>query len=108
MSRKLTIILLALVFINSSKSRRETKKRTTRAPAVEDISDESSLTHIRCEDSNFLGRITEETHVLEHGDRVLRLSEVLDEMRCGFLFALTFVVLDVDELEFMTKSTRGQ
>lgn len=100
--------MLALVLIDSSKSRRETKKRTTRAPTVEDISDESSLTHVRCEDGNSLGRITEETHVLEHGDRILRLSEILDEMGCGFLFALAFVVLDVDKLEFMTKSTRGQ
>lgn len=72
-------------------------------PTVEDIPDECPLTHICCEDSNLLGRVAEETHVLEHGDRVLRFSEVLDEMGCGFLFALAFVVLDVDELELMTK-----
>lgn len=98
--------MLALVLIDSSKSRRETKKRATRAPTVEDISDESPLTDICCEDSNLLGRITKETHVLEHGDRILCFSEVLDKMGCGLLFTLAFVVLDVDELEFVTKSTR--
>lgn len=103
---ELTVILLALVFIDGSECSWKSKQGATCATAIQNIPDKCSLPHVCCEDSDLLSRVAQKTHVLVHSDRIFCLPEILNEVGYRFLFPLAFIVLDIDELKFVLKPKR--
>lgn len=103
-----TVVLFALVLVHCSQGGRHSEKGVLRASPIENVSDEGTLAKVGGQYGYLFGGVAEKTHILVYGHCVFRFSEVLDEVWRGLIFSLAFVVLDVDELEFVAETVYRQ
>ena len=105
---ELTIILLPLIPIHRRHSPRHPKEHFAPTPMPQDIPNQRPLPRIRRQYGNPLRRIPQQPHIHVNRHRILRLPQVLNEMRCRFHNAFTLVVRHLDELELVSEAGIGE
>ena len=84
--------------IHGGDPRRFAEQRVLLAPAPNNVAYQVLLAVVRRDDRDLFGRVADEAHVHVNLHEVLRLAEVLVEVRVRAELALALVVLHVDEL----------